>query len=214
MAYRPPRLFPMLLLGCVALLVLSRLQPGSVQPPLPEPSSPSSQQVTNRFGLEPRLARVKRVVDGDTLLLEDGERIRLFGVDTPETKIPNQPPEPFGLEATEFTTQFVAGQTIRLEFDAERYDKYGRTLAYVYVGNRMLNEELILAGLSPAQLQYPFRNDMKRRFAAAEQVARSRGVGLWSVPTPGNGPVTSPHRQRELRQNLPERTPQGMQPNL
>lgn len=146
-------------------------------------------QVTDRakpesrqgFDLPPRWARVQRAVDGDTLLLEGGERVRLFGVNTPETTRRDEPPEPFGPEATAFTARLVNGQMVRLEFDIERFDKYGRTLAYVYAGDVFLNEALILEGLSAAHLQYSFRSDMKRRFAAAERIAREKKVGLWSV---------------------------------
>jgi endonuclease YncB( thermonuclease family) len=60
---------------------------------------------------------VERVVDGDTLLLQSGERVRLIGVDTPETKHPKKPVERFGKEASEFTRQMVEGKRVRLEFD-------------------------------------------------------------------------------------------------
>jgi micrococcal nuclease len=116
------------------------------------------------------------------LLLEGGTRIRLLGVDTPETKIPDQPPEPWGPEASDFTARKVTGKQVRLEFDRERFDQYGRTLAYVYVGDLFLNEELIRQGLSTAQLQYPYRSDMKRRFLNAEQEARAQRRGIWSSP--------------------------------
>jgi micrococcal nuclease len=130
---------------------------------------------------ESTITTVKRAVDGDTLLLDDGIRVRLLGVDTPETKIPDQPPEPWGPEASEFTARHVTGRQVRLEFDRERFDRYGRTLAYVYVGDRLLNEELIREGLSAAQLQYPYRSDMKRRFVKAENEAREQHRGIWSA---------------------------------
>src|SRR5262245_6027922 len=65
--------------------------------------------------------RVERVVDGDTLLLEGGIRVRLLGVNTPETKHPSRPVEPLGEEASAFTRDFVKGGTVRLRFDRERY---------------------------------------------------------------------------------------------
>src|SRR5260221_8295539 len=79
------------------------------------------------------VARVQRAVDGDTLLLDDRTRVRLLGVDTPETKRPDWPVESFGPEAHEFTRAHVEGRQVRLEFDKERHDKYGRVLAYVYL---------------------------------------------------------------------------------
>src|SRR4030042_6833798 len=77
--------------------------------------------------------RVKRVIDGDTLLLTNGERVRLIGVDTPETKHPKKPVERFGKEAYLFTKEMVEGKEVRLEFDQQRKDRYGRLLAYVYL---------------------------------------------------------------------------------
>lgn len=126
---------------------------------------------------------VQRVVDGDTLLLTDGTRIRLIGADTPETVKRDSPVEAFGPEATEFTEQFVArdGGRVRLEYDRERVDRYGRTLAYVYVGDEMLNEELIRHGLATAQTQYNYSRVMKDRFRRAEEEAKAAGLGLWSL---------------------------------
>jgi micrococcal nuclease len=123
---------------------------------------------------------VRRVVDGDTLLLTNHARIRLIGADTPETVKPNHPVEPWGPEASEFTRQFVAGKQVRLEFDRERVDKYNRFLAYVWVGERMLNEELIRAGLARAELQYHYSSAKKTRFRRAEAEAKSAGRGIWS----------------------------------
>ncbi|MCH7909722.1 MAG: thermonuclease family protein [Candidatus Hydrogenedentes bacterium] len=124
---------------------------------------------------------VKRVVDGDTFVLEGGVRVRLLGVNTPETKHPRRPVEPLGPEATEFTTRHIEGRNITLRFDRERRDRYHRVLAYVYVGEWFLNEELILAGYSRAETKYPFSNAMKRRFKAAEELARRNKRGLWAV---------------------------------
>ncbi len=143
-----------------------------------------------RYWAEPRtrvplnsgtLVFVERVVDGDTLLLADGERVRLLGVNTPETKHPSKPVEPFGEEASAFTRSLVEGRTVRLELDRERRDNYGRILAYVYCDQRFLNEELIRAGLSFAQTRFPYSEQMKRRFKAAEAEARSHRRGLWSL---------------------------------
>ncbi|GAF69154.1 unnamed protein product, partial [marine sediment metagenome] len=69
---------------------------------------------------------VKRVVDGDTLLLTNKARVRLIGVNTPETVKPDHPIEPWGPEASAFTKQFVAGGEVRLQFDRERVDRYDR----------------------------------------------------------------------------------------
>ena len=117
---------------------------------------------------------VIRVIDGDTLLIQGDKRVRLLGVDTPETKHPRRPPEPFGAEASQFTTQLVEGKTVRLVFDKERYDDYRRILAFVYLEDgTFLNEELVLAGLATAETQYPFRSDIKKLLSAAQKHAES-----------------------------------------
>jgi micrococcal nuclease len=128
--------------------------------------------------------RVERVVDGDTLLLANQARIRLWGTDTPETVHPRKPVEPFGPEATDFTKQFVAdgGGSVRLQMDRERLDKYDRFLAYVWVDDRMLNEELIRAGLATAETGYNYSQSIKTRFRRAEDEAKSNRRGIWSMP--------------------------------
>ena len=125
--------------------------------------------------------RVQRAVDGDTLLLDDRTRVRLLGVDTPETKKPDWPVEPFGPEAHDFTSQHVEGRKVRLEFDKERHDKYGRVLAYVYLDDWFLNEELIRAGLGRAITNHPYSESMKRRFRAAQREAQRERRGIWSI---------------------------------
>ena len=127
--------------------------------------------------------RVIRVVDGDTLVLQNDERVRLIGVDTPETKHPTKPVEPFGPEASSFTKRAVEGKVVQLRFDREKRDRYQRLLAYVYVGDWCLNEELIRAGYSECITRYPFDRSMKARFKLAEDQAKTSRRGLWSIHT-------------------------------
>jgi micrococcal nuclease len=126
---------------------------------------------------------VSFVIDGDTLILDDGKRVRLIGVDTPETHERDKPAERWGPEADAFARNFVeqAGGKLRLQFDDERLDKYGRYLAYAWSGGTLLNEELIRAGLGRFTPGFRFSGTMKRRFATAEREAKSRGVGIWSA---------------------------------
>ena len=91
--------------------------------------------------------RCTRVIDGDTIILNNGERVRLIGVDTPETKHPRKPVEYYGKEASAFTKKMIEGKEVRLEYDWQRKDKYGRTLAYVYLKNgTFLNAEIVKQG--------------------------------------------------------------------
>jgi micrococcal nuclease len=132
---------------------------------------------------------VLRVVDGDTLLLappagtaESGRqiRLRLLGIDCPESVKPDHPVEPWGPEAAAFTRQFVSGGAVRLQFDKRRLDQYDRYLAYAFVADQMLNEELVRAGMARV-LAYPGDSEsMTRRLRAAEQEARQAQRGVWS----------------------------------
>jgi len=131
---------------------------------------------------------LQRVIDGDTLLLANGARIRLIGANAPETVQRDHAIEPWGAEARQFTAEFVSGGLIRLQFDRERLDKYRRFLAYVWVEDRMLNEELIRAGLARAELGFRFSESMKTRFRRAEQEAKDAGRGIWSQVPAGPAP--------------------------
>ena len=110
---------------------------------------------------------VKRVIDGDTLVLQSAygeEKVRLIGVDTPETVDPRKPVERFGKEASEFTRKLVEGKKVWLEYDQTRTDKYLRTLAYVHMADdRVLNEEIIRYGYGHAYTEYPFKYMNKYR---------------------------------------------------
>ncbi len=120
---------------------------------------------------------VRRAVDGDTLELENGQRVRLIGVDTPE--FADQGPEPFAEEAYQFTSRMVAGKAVRLEFDRERLDKYRRVLAFVYCDDELLNESIVREGLGRVLTRFSYSSRMKKRLLAAEEDAKARGVGLW-----------------------------------
>ena len=137
--------------------------------------------------LSPGVHQVDRVVDGDTLVLANRHRVRLIGADTPEAVKPNHPVEPWGPKATEFTRRFVAGGEVRIQFDGPRKDKYDRYLAHVSVGDRMLEVELIRAGLATAETGYSYSSAMKARFLEAQSQARAAGRGIWSGQPPSDG---------------------------
>ena len=164
-----------MLLFALATIVAFRFFFGA--PPPPTPADP----------LEKGTYAVERVVDGDTIIIAPEVRVRLIGVDTPETVRPDHPVEPFGPEASTFTRSFLRGGTVRLTFDRERFDRYRRHLAYVWVDGRMLNEELLRAGLGRWASTFHYSVPMKNRFKAAQQEAQEAGRGIWSQEPVQNG---------------------------
>ena len=136
--------------------------------------------------------RVERVVDGDTIVVEGVGRVRLIGVDTPETVSPGRPVEFFGREASAFTKRLLEGRRVRLEYDRDRTDRYGRTLAYVHLADGTLaNAEIIRQGYGHAYTRFPFR--YLDRFRRLEREARSAGRGLWDPAASSGGvPGRSP----------------------
>ncbi|MBE0478403.1 thermonuclease family protein [Candidatus Aerophobetes bacterium] len=124
--------------------------------------------------------RVSRVIDGDTIVLDNGERVRLIGVDAPETNHPEIPVQRFGEEATEFLRQFAEGFECTLEYEPGNIrDQYGRLLAYVFVGDRLANAELIRRGYAYAYTRFPFHRQAD--FIALEREARQHQSGLWDL---------------------------------
>jgi endonuclease YncB( thermonuclease family) len=146
------------------------------------PGRPQAQSATS-----PRsqtIALVERVVDGDTVVVRlDGQQIkvRLIGVDAPESVDPRKPVERFARESAAFLRQLVEGKRVRLAYEpaGARVDKYGRTLAYLYLepGGVFVNREIVAKGFGHAYTAYPFQyiDD----FRQAERTAREKGLGLW-----------------------------------
>ena len=125
------------------------------------------------------------VVDGDTLDINipdgkyDHTRIRLWGVDTPETKAPNQPVGYFGPEASEFATRTALGKKVKIYLDEKRTrDKYGRLLAYVqFEDGLFLNEVLLSEGYGYAD--WRFKHDFYNKYKQLESSAKRNKKGLW-----------------------------------
>jgi endonuclease YncB( thermonuclease family) len=126
---------------------------------------------------------VLKVVDGDTFkALVDGVElsVRLIGVDTPETVDPDLPVQYFGKEASDYLKQRLEGQTVRLAFENGKWDAYGRLLAYVYVGDQLINAELVEKGYGFAYTVFPFR--YMEEFKRLESEAKENRRGLWADP--------------------------------
>jgi len=127
--------------------------------------------------------KVRRVVDGDTLVVGvvgKNRRVRVLGIDTPERKSRYTQEEPFGKEASARTRELVMGATVTLLFEGEsRTDKYGRLLAHVILPDgRSLGEILLKEGLAEAYRR--FRYSHKKRYRRLEREARAACVGLWA----------------------------------
>ncbi len=136
---------------------------------------------------------VQRVVDGDTVVLDQIGTVRLIGVDTPETVDPRKPVQAFGVEASRFLTSMLSGKSVRLDYDHDRTDKYRRTLAYLYLPDgTFVNLEIVRQGFGHAYVTYPFR--YLEDFRAAEREAREAGRGLWALPEQAAAPASTPDR--------------------
>jgi micrococcal nuclease len=130
-----------------------------------------------------RGAVVTGVVDGDTVEVTwpgGRDRVRLLGVDTPETVHPDRPVECFGPEASAFTKHRLLGQRVTLSFDRVRRDPYGRLLAYVELGGRRFNDELLAGGYARL-LVIPPNGVHARAMLDLELAARTASRGLWGA---------------------------------
>jgi micrococcal nuclease len=128
-------------------------------------------------------AKVQRVSDGDTFVATvkgRRERIRVIGVDTPESVAPNQPDEPYGEEASDFAKLYLDGETVRLAGDAEPRDRYGRMLAYVWLEDGTFWNALLVAEGYAQQLTIPPNVTYERLFRRLAAEARREDRGLWA----------------------------------
>ncbi len=154
----------------------------------PVPSKPSEEDAReedegDRGGYD-ATATVTRVIDGDTLEISPAvygrDRVRLIGVDTPETRDPGCV-EPYGAQAKTFVDSELQGEEVDLEFDEDRTDRYDRLLAYIHEGGEVFNETLLGEGYAQVYIVEP--NDRyEDRFREAQEEARVAGRGLWALP--------------------------------
>lgn len=145
---------------------------------------------------------VKRVVDGDTLIIDDGAdtRVRLIGVDTPETVKPRGRVEPWGKEASDFSKKALTGKAVYLEYDEEKEDRYGRTLAYIWTEDPrvsdkpkeeiLFNYRLVASGYARERANEP-NTRYQSLLHKGEIVAMDHVRGIWAVegkegPAKGN----------------------------
>jgi micrococcal nuclease len=127
----------------------------------------------------PEKATVVRVIDGDTVELAGGERVRYLLVDTPE--ITNGHDDCFGAEAAEFNSQLVLDKQVELRYDVECRDLYDRLLAYVFVQDRELNALLVERGYACVLHIAPNGNDRVEEFERLQTQAIEQNRGMWGV---------------------------------
>jgi len=133
------------------------------------------------FAAKPQV--LSRVIDGDTLVLKGGEVVRLLGINSPEVARYGKPGEPGGLPAKKYLQNLTKNQSIYLEYDEELTDKYGRTLAQVFLeGGLHVNAELLRQGMAmlsihPPNLKYAHLLLAEQRYAEKQQ------LGVWSLPS-------------------------------
>lgn len=120
--------------------------------------------------------KVVRVIDGDTIEIEGGFRVRYIGIDTPEI-YPQT--EYYGAEAWARNRELVEGKTVRLEKDISDTDRYGRLLRYVYADGVFVNGELVRLGYARA-ISYPPDVKYQELLSQLEEEAKAAGRGLWA----------------------------------
>ena len=148
---------------------ISRTHETTVTIPTPSPRLPLSAS-----GLACTTAVVATVIDGDTVVLDNGETVRYIGIDTPESD------ECFGQEATEMNRQLVGGKTVTLIGDVEDRGQYGRLLFYVIADGRFVNAELVRLGYARAE-SYGDNVMFQQVLTVFERYAYENGAGLWSA---------------------------------
>jgi micrococcal nuclease len=186
------------LLAAVAMFGADRVGMFGRHSRLPRPAPPLPGQDESRY--DGATFRVGHVVDGDTIDVDapDGQyprtRIRLWGVDTPETKDPRKGVQHFGPEAAAFTRHVCEGKDVQLKLvRGHTRDHYGRLLAYVILPDgAMLNRDLVRLGYGYADPRYP--HALRAEFRRLEQEAEHYRIGLWQGVRPEELPYYHPDR--------------------
>lgn len=130
------------------------------------------------------IVKVEKVIDGDTIVLVGGEKVRYMGIDTPELMGKTTGLErEIGKQAYEFNEKAVEGKTVRLEFEpkGKTRDLYGRLLAYVWIGKEMINLELAKRGLAVVQEReyLRFNYSYEEEFLKVQKYAQKNKLGMW-----------------------------------
>jgi micrococcal nuclease len=167
-------------------------------------------------GQAPRVltCTVVKVIDGDTIhvrLADRIEKVRYIGMNAPELYHPTLGEQPGGREAAQANRKLVEGQTVRLELDVQERDRYGRLLAYVYIGATMVNAELVAQGYAQV-MTIPPNVKHQDLFLKLQRQARALQLGLWKDAGPAPpGSAPSPAAPRTPQQDSPKQEAQAAQ---
>lgn len=191
------------LLGVVVFLALVLFSQGlrpqsvTVNKNTDNPSAESQTKTPSSKSSSAERVLVTRVVDGDTIEIEGGQKVRYLGINTPETVDPRKTVQCFGKESSNKNKELVEGKKVRLEKDVSETDKYGRLLRYVYLpaekgggGEIFVNDYLVQEGYATAT-SYPPDIKYQDKFKAAETSARDTKKGLWGSCSLNSGQVQS-----------------------
>jgi len=148
--------------------------------PTPQVISAKTKAIQSDISTKSLTVKVSRVIDGDTIEIDGGQKVRLIGIDTPETVDPRVPVACFGKEASDETKSLLEGKSVILEKDISETDKYGRLLRYIFVDGLFINDYLVRQGFAQVST-YPPDIKNQSRFLEAQKEARENDRGFWSA---------------------------------
>lgn len=180
--FRPKKLIISLLSLC--LVIISLIATGKTPEELLQLAVPQSQQSVQGIQTQKQYANVVKAVDGDTITVSlngTQEKVRIIGINTPESVDPRRGVQCFGKEAARFTEETLQGQTVTLETDPSQSDrdKYGRMLRYVWIGDIDFGKLLISSGFAH-EYTYGDPHKYQKEYQEAENEARINKKGLWA----------------------------------
>lgn len=150
-------------------------------PSAPKPTKPCPGQITPTITSE-KTYKVTKVIDGDTIEIEGGQKVRYIGVDTAEMDDKDPVKLCYAQKAFEKNKELVEGKEIHLEKDVSEKDKYGRLLRYVYMEETFVNDYLTRSGFASA-VTYPPDIKYQKQFQEAQREAKDNNLGLWNFST-------------------------------
>lgn len=147
---------------------------------LPESATLAVQDIapTVALPMATESAVITRIIDGDTVQIATGEKVRLIGIDTPETVDPRKGVQCFGKKASDHTKEILLNKEVTLKKDISITDRYGRLLRYIYVGDTFINEQLVRDGYAKAS-SYPPDIRYQEVFLEAQKYSQENSLGLW-----------------------------------